>query len=133
MEMSTWYYDRQQKGVRVSTWTSKLFDDDIDGFPLRPVWPGFLISTFFYAAILWMLFFVTGAVRRTIRIKRGLCPKCGYNSRPPPITPAPNAALHPLPPGVLHNNHDFFVLARCANACGVSSDEILEVIGFCKT
>jgi hypothetical protein len=46
--------------------------------PLRPLWPGFAINTIFYAAILWVLFFAPGAVRRTIRRRRGLCPACAY-------------------------------------------------------
>ena len=47
-------------------------------FPRSPIWPGFAINTIFYAAILWLLFFAPGAVRRTIRRKRGLCPACAY-------------------------------------------------------
>jgi hypothetical protein len=46
--------------------------------PLRYLWPGFAINTIFYAAILWLLFFAPGAVRRTIRRKRGQCPACAY-------------------------------------------------------
>ncbi len=49
--------------------------------PLRPIWPGFAINTVFYAAILWggwMLFAAPFALRRWRRIKRGLCPACGY-------------------------------------------------------
>jgi hypothetical protein len=49
--------------------------------PLRPLWPGFAINTVFYAAILWMLFAVTGAMRGWRRAKRGLCVKCGYDLR----------------------------------------------------
>ncbi len=49
--------------------------------PLRPIWPGFAINTVFYAAILWMLFAAPFALRRRLRIKRGLCPACGYDLR----------------------------------------------------
>jgi hypothetical protein len=49
--------------------------------PYGPIWPGFAINTFFYAAILWMLFTVPGALRRRIRIKRGQCAACGYSLR----------------------------------------------------
>ena len=45
--------------------------------PLLPVWPGFLINTIFYAAVLWLPF-GPFAMRRLIRLKRGLCPKCAY-------------------------------------------------------
>jgi hypothetical protein len=45
--------------------------------PLAPVWPGFAINTIFYAAILWVLFFALGAVRRSIRhqaqFESGVC------------------------------------------------------------
>jgi hypothetical protein len=52
--------------------------------PLRPIWPGFAINTVFYAAVLWMLFALGGtpfALRKWRRIRRGLCPKCGYDLR----------------------------------------------------
>ena len=47
-------------------------------FPFRPVWPGFALNTVFYAGVLWLLFAAPFALRRWRRIKRGLCPKCGY-------------------------------------------------------
>lgn len=46
--------------------------------PLRPIWPGFLLNTLFYAAILWALFITPGKVRRVLRRKRRLCPACAY-------------------------------------------------------
>jgi hypothetical protein len=46
--------------------------------PLQPIWPGFAINTIFYSAILWLLFFAPGSVRRMIRRRRGLCPACAY-------------------------------------------------------
>jgi hypothetical protein len=46
--------------------------------PVIPIWPGFLIDTIFYAAILWLLIPGPFALRRLIRLRRGLCPKCGY-------------------------------------------------------
>jgi hypothetical protein len=49
--------------------------------PFRPIWPGFAINTVFYAAVLWMLFAAPFALRRWRRIRRGLCPKCGYDLR----------------------------------------------------
>jgi predicted RNA-binding Zn-ribbon protein involved in translation (DUF1610 family) len=50
-------------------------------FPHPLVWPGFAINTIFYAAIVWMLFAVPGAVRRRLRHKRGQCASCGYSLR----------------------------------------------------
>jgi hypothetical protein len=52
--------------------------------PTRPLWPGFLINTLFYAIILWLLIPGPFALRRVIRIKRGRCPKCGYDLRGAP-------------------------------------------------
>ena len=49
--------------------------------PLRPIWPGFLINTLFYATILWLLAFGPFAARRFIRNKQGRCIKCGYDLR----------------------------------------------------
>jgi hypothetical protein len=78
MEMSYWYCYRQQKGVHISRWKPESFGDDIDGFPLRPIWPGFATNTLFCAAILWLLFAAPFALRRHRRIKRGRCPACAY-------------------------------------------------------
>ena len=55
--------------------------------PLRPIWPGFAVNTVFYAAVLWFLWMTPFAVRRWWggrRIRRGLCPKCGYDLRGSP-------------------------------------------------
>jgi hypothetical protein len=46
--------------------------------PINPIWTGFAINTIFYAAILWVLFFLPGKVKRTLRRRRGLCPSCAY-------------------------------------------------------
>jgi hypothetical protein len=51
---------------------------DVRALPLIPIWPAFAINTIFYAAILWVLFFAPGKVRRSIRRRRGLCPACAY-------------------------------------------------------
>ncbi len=47
--------------------------------PLLAIWPGFALNTLFYAAILWLLL-IPGpfALRRFLRLRRGLCPKCAY-------------------------------------------------------
>jgi hypothetical protein len=50
--------------------------------PLRPIWPGFVVNTLFYAAILWPLIcghLVPGRfLWRFLRRRRGLCPWCAY-------------------------------------------------------
>lgn len=56
--------------------------------PLLPVWPGFAINTMVYALALWLLLAAPAAVRSwraASRIRRGLCPKCGYDLRGTPV------------------------------------------------
>ncbi len=45
---------------------------------LRPVWPGFAVNTLLYATVLWSLICGPFVVRRWVRVRRGLCPKCAY-------------------------------------------------------
>ena len=49
--------------------------------PLRPIWPGFVIDTPFYAAIWGAIFFGFASAKRAIRRRRGRCPRCGYDLR----------------------------------------------------
>lgn len=46
--------------------------------PLRPLWLGFAVNTLFYAPTLWLLACGLLAMRRLVRVKRSLCPACGY-------------------------------------------------------
>jgi hypothetical protein len=46
--------------------------------PWFPVFPGFAINTIFYAAILALLFYGPGKVRRYVRVRRWRCPACAY-------------------------------------------------------
>jgi hypothetical protein len=49
--------------------------------PLHPIWPGFAIDTALYGAGLWVLWLMSGAGRRFVRRRRGLCVGCGYDLR----------------------------------------------------
>jgi hypothetical protein len=49
--------------------------------PLRPIWFGFIVNTVLYALILSLLYCVLFVLRRRIHLKRGRCPKCGYDLR----------------------------------------------------
>jgi hypothetical protein len=77
-------------------WKGRCFDEgcwerpdswpllDVYVLPTKAIWPGFAINTAFYAFVLWMLFALGGtpfALRKWRRIRRGLCPKCGYDLR----------------------------------------------------
>jgi hypothetical protein len=46
--------------------------------PLAPIWHLFAVNTLFYAPILWLLICGPFALRRFLRRRRGLCPKCAY-------------------------------------------------------
>jgi hypothetical protein len=52
--------------------------------PLYPIWSGFAINTLFYAVLLWLAFIGVRYGRRCLRLKRGRCPKCGYDLRGAP-------------------------------------------------
>ena len=43
-----------------------------------PIWPGLAINTFIYATLLWLLVCGPFVLRRFVRVRRGLCPKCAY-------------------------------------------------------
>ena len=53
--------------------------------PYRLIASGFAVNTLFYATILWLLIPGPFALRRFIRVKRGLCPACAYPARPYPV------------------------------------------------
>jgi hypothetical protein len=65
----------ERVGISVSRYQREVL------LPVRPLFPGFAINTIFYAAVLWMLFAVPGAVRRRVRRTRGQCASCGYSLR----------------------------------------------------
>lgn len=46
--------------------------------PFKPIWPGFAINTFFYAAIGWLVLVAPIQLRRQLRSRRGCCPACAY-------------------------------------------------------
>ncbi|UCD74193.1 MAG: hypothetical protein JSV91_10430 [Phycisphaerales bacterium] len=57
--------------------------------PCRPMWPGFVINTLIYAAVLWLLLRGLPAVRRAVRAFNGRCTNCGYDLRGTPGTACP--------------------------------------------
>ncbi len=72
--------------------------------PFRPILPGLIINTLFYAALWFALFTGIGAAKRAHRRRRGRCPMCAYDLRghvggvrgePPPIRP--ESGPHPGP------------------------------------
>lgn len=47
----------------------------------RPLWPGYLANTTFYATILFLVAMVPSILRMLMRRLRGLCRTCGYDLR----------------------------------------------------
>ncbi len=48
-------------------------------FPIRPTtWLAIATNTLFYATLLWLVLHGPFALRRFLRLRRGLCPKCAY-------------------------------------------------------
>jgi hypothetical protein len=70
--------------------------------PLRPIWPGFIVNTLFYALLLWLMFFAPFAARRTRRRRRGLCEKCAYPIGTSPICTECGAAVAHSPISANH-------------------------------
>ena len=46
--------------------------------PYNPMLIPLSLNTLFYAAVLWLLIPGPFALRRFVRVKRGLCPACAY-------------------------------------------------------
>jgi hypothetical protein len=67
--------DRKTTDLQGGSETFYLIDDRL---PYRPLFVGTLVNTAFYALVLWLPFFGIGVLRRRRRIRRGLCPSCGY-------------------------------------------------------
>jgi len=61
--------------------------------PLRPLAPGFIFNTLFYALVLWLLFATPFAARRMVRRRRGQCEKCAYPIGVSPVCTECGAAV----------------------------------------
>ena len=84
--------DQARGGAEVialeGAWTRSIpptyadFDRASPIMPRRPLWPGLVINSVAYAAVLWIAWIAPlmmfRLVRRRRRIKRGLCPACAY-------------------------------------------------------
>ena len=47
--------------------------------PLVPMWPGFVINTFFWGTVSWLTLTGFGSLIRKCRAHKGLCVRCKYN------------------------------------------------------
>ncbi len=74
-----WYHSYKDKQtIMFNGWRRKRTPPPPLYLPFEPIWPAFAINTLFYAAILWLLIAGLFALRRFLRLRRGLCPKCAY-------------------------------------------------------
>lgn len=95
--LSMWSEVRRKSYIRDQGWVNQPVQGGIDTLlppwklgtgqmarsvprvlPLRPIWPGFAVNTISYAAALWFLVRGPFVLRRYVRVKRHLCPECGY-------------------------------------------------------
>jgi hypothetical protein len=66
--------------------------------PYRPVWPGLILDTLFFASLWAALLYIPRAARRSLRRRRGLCPACAYDLRATPASsPCPECGQTRLP------------------------------------
>lgn len=65
------------------------------GLPLRPIWPGLLANSAFYAACLFTIARTTRTARRLRRMSRGHCPRCAYDRESLYSTPCPECGWLP--------------------------------------
>ena len=84
-----WAIRLTDRNARLSPWS------DVRFIPLHPMWPGFAVNTVLYATILWLLICGPFALRRFIRLRRGLCPKCSYPAGESPVCTECGKALSP--------------------------------------
>ena len=70
------YYERCWQGALLLGWRTP-FNNQPRVLPLRPLWPGFIANTVFYATLVWLPT-CPFVLRRFLRVRRGLCVKCAY-------------------------------------------------------
>jgi hypothetical protein len=49
--------------------------------PLRPIWRGIILDSAVFSALWSLMLICPGIIRQTIRVRRGLCRRCGYDLR----------------------------------------------------
>jgi hypothetical protein len=59
------------------TWMS----GDTRAIPLRPIWPGLILGSLFWAACPAVIVRAGWHTRARLRVRRGLCPHCAYDLR----------------------------------------------------
>ena len=69
--------------LRIPRWATRdPLADPLSFLPLRPIFPGFLLNTLFYAVVVGAILALPLTfipLRRRLRARRGRCPKCNYD------------------------------------------------------
>jgi hypothetical protein len=65
------------RGVPRPSWISSKWRL-AEFLPIRPAWSGFLVNWLIYAALTGLILLGLRTARRRIRLRRGLCERCGY-------------------------------------------------------
>jgi len=74
----TWW-EQEGHQIGVTRLTRRFHGIDLlRHVPHHPLWGGVMLNTIFYAVALWLLILGPFALRRLIRLRRGLCPACAY-------------------------------------------------------
>lgn len=67
-----------------------MSESQLEGvLPYSPLYPGFVLNTVFYAAVLWAISLGRAALLRTLRRRANRCPNCGYNLKGLPADTSP--------------------------------------------
>lgn len=77
--MSTWARDQPNRNTLVVTFWPPSASIGGEGYPIRPIWPGAILNTIFYGAILFALWRGLLALRSRRRRRRGRCARCNYS------------------------------------------------------
>lgn len=70
--------DQVRWRIRGAEFPSWARTDGTRKIPLDPVWSGLTIDTLTFGAGYWLILCI-GSVRRTVRLRRNLCPHCAYS------------------------------------------------------
>ena len=74
------YPDQISSGLRLPSWAKPRTRHFVSWglLPLRPMWPGIILNAALYSACLAVLFIAPRITCRHFRVRRRMCPTCGY-------------------------------------------------------
>ena len=72
-----------------TTLPSPLVLHTVYALPYRPIYPGLILNSIFWGALAFGIVSLCGYTRRSLRLRRNLCPTCAYNLRNIPTPGCP--------------------------------------------